>query len=376
MDYTYKENNQNINNNTIDYKNLIPGPNRFVFKFVKKDNDFIHTFIEGEFLEKLGLSPSHIIGKSLHEFLPENQANQKHKFYELAWNGVPVNYEGYINGFHYLASLTPVVINSKIIEVNSIAIDITEYRKNSMKIQELEKLSLIGGLAAGVAHEIRNPLTSIIGFAQIIKESSIDEATDKYLEIMLNELNRISTIVNEFMCISKPKESMEFRNTDIKALVSRVIEFMKPQASLKGLNLIEFINSDSIITAHCDPNHLTQVLMNLIQNALEATTESTQKIVVSLKNVNKDSLLIKITDQGSGISPERQKRLFEPFYTTKEKGTGLGLMMCKRIIENHNGTIEINSQLGKGTTVRIILPKAVNPLQSSSKTGLAVQRQL
>jgi signal transduction histidine kinase len=264
-------------------------------------------------------------------------------------------------------------------EVNGTAIEITEHRKSAIKIQELEKLSLIGELAAGIAHEIRNPLTSITGFAQMIKERSNDETTDRYLEIMLDELNRISTIVNEFMFIAKPKENMEIRNTDMNALISHVIEFMKPQANLKGLNLIKSINSDSIITAHCDPNQLTQVLINLIQNALEATNDSTKKIVFSLKNVHKDSLLIEITDKGSGISQERQKRLFEPFYTTKEKGTGLGLMMCKRIIENHNGTIEVNSQLGEGTTVRIILPKIfnhINGLQSSSKMELAVQRQL
>jgi signal transduction histidine kinase len=360
MDHYNNENNQNINNNQVDYKHLISRQNGFVFKFIKKDNDFIHTFAEGDFLEKLGLSPACIIGKTLHEFLPEHRANQKYHFYEMAWNGATINFEGSLNGFYFLASLTPVIINSKIIEVNGTAIEITEHRKSTIKIQELEKLSLIGELAAGIAHEIRNPLTSITGFAQMIKELSNDETIDNYIEIMLNELNQINTIVNQFMFISKPKENMETRDTDMKALVSQVIEFMKPQTNLKGLNFIEFISSDSIFAAHCDPNQITQVIMNLIQNAIEATTDSIQKIVVSLKNTNKNSLLIEITDKGCGISQERQKRLFEPFYTTKEKGTGLGLMMCKRIIENHDGTIEVNSQLGEGTTVRIILPMVSN----------------
>ncbi|WP_051348599.1 ATP-binding protein [Peribacillus kribbensis] len=360
MDYYNNKSNQDNNNNQVDYKHLIPRKNGYVFKFIKKDNDFIHTFAEGDFLEKIGLSPACIIGKTLHDFSPEDQANQKQCFYEIAWNGNSVNYEGGANGYHYLASLTPLIIDSQVVEVVGTAIDITDYWKNVTKIQDLEKLSLIGELAAGIAHEIRNPLTSVTGFIKMILERSNDATTNEYLKIVLHELSQINTIVNQFMFIAKPKETMEIIHTDIKALISRVIEFMKPQANLKGLNFFEFISSDSIFTAQCDPNQLTQVLMNLIQNSIEATTDPTQKIVISLKNINDDSFLIELTDKGSGILPERQKRLFEPFYTTKEKGTGLGLMMCKRIIENHNGTIEVNSQLGEGTTVRIILPKAFN----------------
>ncbi|HZG74000.1 MAG TPA: ATP-binding protein [Chondromyces sp.] len=363
---------QNILNNGVDYPHLISRDSGFIFKFIKKNNKFIHTFAEGAFLKKVGIPPSLIVGKTLHEFLSENHADEKQSYYEKAWSGNIINYEGNLNGFHYLCSLTPVIINSQVIEVNGTAIDITEDRRNTLKIQELEKLSLIGELVAAVAHEIRNPLTSIIGFTQMIKELSDDEIIDNYIEIVLTELNAINAIVNKFMFIAKPKEGMKTRETDIKSLVSQVVEFMKPQSALKGVHLIESIHFDQTLTIQCDPNQIKQLLMNLIQNAIEATTDpSTQEIIISLENMHDDSFLIEVTDKGSGMSQERQKRLFEPFYTTKEKGTGLGLMMCKRIIENHNGTIEINSQLGEGTTVRISLPKV---FQSSSKTGLAVQR--
>lgn len=357
---------QNFCDNSIDYQNLIPRSNGFVFKFIKRENKFIHTFAEGNFLKKVGVPPSRIVGKTLHEFLDENQADEKQSYYEKAWSGSIINYEGSVNGFYYLTSLTPVIVNSQVIEVNGTAIEITEHRKNTLKIQELEKLSLIGELAAGVAHEIRNPLTSVTGFAQMIRELSTDQTIDRYIEIVLTELNRINAIVNEFIFIAKPKENMKTRETDIKALVSHVVEFMRPQATLNGIHLVESIHFNQPLTIQCDPNQITQVLMNLIQNAIEATTDpSTQEIVISLKNRQSDSFLIEIIDKGGGISQERQKRLFEPFYTTKEKGTGLGLMMCKRIIENHNGTIEVSSQLGEGTTVRINLPTAFEhqPLQ-------------
>ncbi|RJS58882.1 ATP-binding protein [Bacillus sp. PK3_68] len=357
---------QNILDNHVDYRNLIPKHNGFVFKFIKKNNEFIHTFAEGDFLKKIEIPPSIIVGKTLHDFLPESHADEKQSYYEKAWNGSIINYEGNLNGFYYLTSLTPVIINSRVIEVNGTAIEITEHRKNTLKIQELEKLSLIGELAAGVAHEIRNPLTCVTGFAQMIKELSSDKTIDSYMDIVLRELNRINAIVNEFIFIAKPKENMKTREVDIKALVSHVVEFMKPQATLKGIHLIKSIHFDQTFTIQCDPNQITQVLMNLIQNAIEATTDpATQEIVISLKNMHDESVSIEIIDKGSGISQERQKRLFEPFYTTKEKGTGLGLMMCRRIIENHSGTIEIHSQLGEGTTVIINLPKAFNhhPIQ-------------
>ncbi|WNS79616.1 ATP-binding protein [Domibacillus sp. DTU_2020_1001157_1_SI_ALB_TIR_016] len=360
MDHNNNASNQNISNNKIEYKHNVPSEKGFVFKFVKKDNNFIHTFSEGSFLKKLGLSSSSFVGKPLSDFFSGDQLNAAFYCYETAWNGNIISFEGSTNGFSYLTTLTPITINSQVVEVIGTVFEITEFRKNALKIQELEKLSLIGELAAGVAHEIRNPLTSITGFAQLIEELSNDETINIYLEVMLTELNRINTIVNEFMFISKPKENMDTRDTDIKVLISHVIKFMSPQATLRGVRLSESISSNSTLIAHCDPNQIIQVLMNLVQNAIEATTDPAQEIVISLKNTNKNSLLIEVTDKGSGISKERLKRLFEPFYTTKEKGTGLGLMMCRRIIENHNGTIKINSQLGEGTTVRITLPKSFN----------------
>lgn len=348
---------KHVFNSKIEHKHRVPIQNGFVFKFVKKDNDFIHTFSEGSFLKKLGLSSSSVVGKPLSGFLSGDQLNEARYCYETAWNGNIFSLEGSLNGFHYVASLTPIIINSEVVEVTGTVFEITEYRNSVLKIQELEKLSLIGELAAGIAHEIRNPLTSITGFVQMIQERSNDEITDTYLEIALQELKRINTIVNDFMFIAKPKENMEIRNVNIHSLVSYVIEFMKPQAILKDIQIVELTDSDLTFTTRCDPNQLTQVLINVIQNAIEATSGRQQKIVVSLKNVNENDFLIEIADQGDGISQERQKRLFEPFYTTKEKGTGLGLMMCKRIIENHDGSIEVNSQPGKGTTIRIILPK-------------------
>jgi signal transduction histidine kinase len=342
----------------VDYRDLIPR-NGFVFKFTKKDNDFIHTFYEGDCISK-GILPSAamVVGKTVFDFLTEKEATQKHSLYERAWNGETVNYEGEINGNHYVASLNPLIINDKIVEVIGTAIDITDEKRIEDKIQELEKLSVVGELAAGIAHEIRNPLTSLIGFTQVIKERVNDVVIQEYLGIMMSELDRINNIVNEFMFIAKPNENMKVGDTNINSIISNVIKFMEPQSNLKGIR-VDF-DFQSTITAECDHNQIKQVLINLIQNAIEATADINEDIKISLINISNEKYLIQIIDRGSGITNDRLKRLFEPFYSTKEKGTGLGLMICRRIVELHQGTIEFKSDLGAGTVVKITLPKTLH----------------
>lgn len=355
----------------MDFRTLLPRGNGFVFKFVKKNNQFIHTFIEGNLLTKMGITPSMIIGKTLFDFLPFEDASRKNLIYQKAWNGSSINYEGKFKDKFYIASLNPLIVNSKVIEVNGIAIDITIQKKDERKLLEMEKLSVIGGLAAGIAHEIRNPLTSIKGFTQMIKESIQDEKIEKYLTIMLDDMDRISNIVNEFMFIAKPKETLELKQVDINSLISNVIHFMEPQSNFKSISIKTYFYKQ--IIALCDPNQLKQVLINLLQNAIEASKDNTN-IDVTLRESGKNEYMIQVADHGYGMPKERLDKLFEPFFTTKEKGTGLGLMMCKRIIETHHGTILIDSVEGEGTTVRITLPLQQVQEQRSKDTYLPNNR--
>jgi signal transduction histidine kinase len=345
----------NASTNKVNYRNLIPRKNGFVFKFVKVGEHFIHTYAEGDFLDRIGVSPSEIIGKTLFEFFPEEQAIQKQHFYEKAWSGKTVNYEGSINDCFYIASLSPLLIDSKVVEVNGTAIDITVEKKNERKIQDMDKLSVIGQLAAGIAHEIRNPLTSIKGFAQIIRERVDQPEVKAYLSIMLDELERMNQIVNEFMALAKPHETIHIQEVDINGLITSVIQFMEPQSLLKKIRIIA--NFEYSITAFIDESQIKQVLINLLQNAMEASDTSENSIEITLKRIDNQHYSIQVKDQGPGMTIERQSRLFEPFYTTKEKGTGLGLLICKQIIDAHKGRIEITSRHGEGTSVNIILPK-------------------
>lgn len=343
--------------NAVDYRDLIPR-NGFVFKFIKQDDDYIHTFVEGDFITNMITPVQMVVGKTLFDFLPKEQAAHKLKFYKRAWNGETVNYEGGKDDVYYVASLNPIKINGVVVEVFGTAIDITEEKRNEAKIQELEKLAVVGELAAGIAHEVRNPLTSLMGFTQILQECVEDRNAHEYLGIMMKELDKINNIVNDFMFIANPHETLDIKKCTMNSIISNMIKNMDIQLKIKGIR-IDF-DDQTLITAECDESLITQVLMNLIQNALEATKEKGEDIKISLKNISESHYLIEITDKGSGMTTDRLKRLYEPFYTTKEKGTGLGLMISRRIVDVHHGTIDFKSCIGEGTAVKITLPKTLN----------------
>ncbi len=331
---------------------IVPVDSFFVFTFVKRDNVFIHTSVNGDL--EMGLTPSDVVNNTLDKFFPANQVQSKLQYYEKAWNGEAVKYLGSMNDYHYVAFLEPILEDGKVVEVKGTAVNITEAKMNEDRMQEIEKRSMLVELSAGIAHEIRNPLTSIIGFSQIIKERTDDTVIKNYIEIMLTELNRINQIVNEFMFISKPAEAMTMTETNINALIMDVIKFMEPQSNLRSIKINPYLEEE--IVSVCDPNQIKQVLINLIQNALEATIDSNKSIEICLYSDHPDTFTIAVKDKGYGISKERQGRLFEPFYTTKEKGTGLGLLISRRIIEVHKGTINFQSDLAKGTVMKVKLP--------------------
>ncbi|WP_299088800.1 MHYT domain-containing protein [uncultured Metabacillus sp.] len=227
-----------------------------------------------------------------------------------------------------------------------------ELNESERKLRESEKLSLVGELAAGVAHEIRNPLTSLKGFTQFIYEQTNDHSNKNYLKIMIDEINRINFIVSEFMVLSKP-HIVNISVTDLSLIIKNVITLLNIQAIMKNIEIFpEFVGDSFLIK--CEENQIKQVLANVIKNSIEAMSAG-GKIYIKLEQ--KDSyLVISVIDNGEGIPEENIHLLGKPFYTTKTEGTGLGLMVSKKIIQNHNGKFEIHSIQKKGTTVKISLP--------------------
>ncbi|MCS0653078.1 ATP-binding protein [Cytobacillus firmus] len=235
--------------------------------------------------------------------------------------------------------------------VLSIGTDISDKKKEQEQLlQKSEKLALLGQMAAGIAHEIRNPLTSIKGFVQLFKSSSQKE---EYFDIVLSELDRINGIVGEFLVLAKPTADI-FEKQDLTKLISEVILLSNTQSILNNVE-IKVENNLHSPMIHCEKNQLKQVFLNIIKNAIEAMPDGGQLTIKVMKKTG-NTISVQFIDQGVGISEDRIPSLGEPFYTTKEKGTGLGLMICYKIIENHNGRLTIESKVGEGTKMEIELP--------------------
>jgi PAS domain S-box-containing protein len=237
----------------------------------------------------------------------------------------------------------------------SIQYDITEQKKTEEMLLKSEKLSLVGELAAGLAHEIRNPLTTIKGLVQVLQETTADKKA-LYSDIILTEIDRINYIVSEFMVLAKP-HAVYFNECNLTDILKKVIYLLEAEANLNNVVIINDIANEDV-TLHGEKNQLTQVFVNLFKNAMEALPNG-GVIRVSTAVVN-DKIKISIEDNGVGMSEEQVKRIGEPFYTTKAMGTGLGLMVSYKIIQNHKGSISVKSELNKGTTFDIMLPLVGN----------------
>lgn len=228
----------------------------------------------------------------------------------------------------------------------SIQYDITEKRNTEETLRKTEKLGMIGELAAGIAHEIRNPLTTIRGFVQLMNEKEI---ASQYGDTILDEIDRINFIVSEFMIFAKPHQ-IQFTDCHLTSILRSVIKFLEPEALLRNVNIeYDFPREEVCISG--EKNQLKQVFLNLIKNSIEAMP-SGGKIAIVVEKTD-ERISITIQDEGVGMKSEQVKKLGEPFFTTKEKGNGLGLMVSYKIIQNHNGMIHVSSELNEGTTFHI-----------------------
>ncbi|WP_144547133.1 PAS domain S-box protein [Bacillus sp. X1(2014)] len=230
--------------------------------------------------------------------------------------------------------------------------DITERKKTEEVLHRQDKLAAVGQLAAGVAHEIRNPLTSMKGYAEFLQLDEKDPERIEFLSIILDEIERVNTIVEDFMVLAKPKE-VELEEKNVVPVIKNVISLLEFEARKKNVRLTFDCNQE-IIQIECDENRLKQVFLNFIKNGIEAMPNGGELHVKTI--IHDNNVQISIQDTGVGISKEKLKKLGEPFYTTKKNGNGLGLMVSFKIIESHNGKVFVESEPNKGTTFNILLP--------------------
>jgi len=223
------------------------------------------------------------------------------------------------------------------------------------QIMQSEKLASLGQLAAGIAHEIRNPLGIISGSAETLLKQKDPETQREMTQFIMEESERINAMISNFLHFARPKEP-KLRDHDLVSLVSRTLQLITPEAKSRNVEIVPKIPDEPLVV-RIDPEQIQQALMNIAINALEAMPEG-GLWSVSLSRNGEDRVMIRLSDTGPGISEDVLSRIFNPFSTTKDKGTGLGLSIAHTIVENHGGTIAVNTRPEEGTTFVINLPYA------------------
>ncbi|MGB7062170.1 MAG: ATP-binding protein [Candidatus Zixiibacteriota bacterium] len=237
--------------------------------------------------------------------------------------------------------------------------DITELKKFEEEAKRAERLSALGNLAAGVAHEIRNPLNAISITAQRLKSEFVPQKDEdeyrSFTEIILNEIKRLDSIINQFLRLAKAHK-LNRVPTDISAFLEEVTNLAEVEANEKSIRITRSI--DKLPDLKIDQDEMKKAILNIILNGIQATPSSGSLTVRSYLDDSQANVVIEITDSGAGIPKENLSKVFQPYFSTTEKGTGLGLSIAHRIISDHKGRIEVKSQRGKGTTFTIKLPIA------------------
>jgi PAS domain S-box-containing protein len=235
--------------------------------------------------------------------------------------------------------------------------DVTEFKKIEQSAYHNDKLAMLGKIAAAIAHEVRNPLTSIRGFIPLLLPELKKLGREEYGRIILDEIDRANEIIYEFLNSSKPSAPNK-REVRVADLLHEVILLFQSEALLKGCQIeLEPVNENIYISV--DEKQIKQVFLNIVKNAVEVLGEGSEERLgrVRVQAVRSESgVWVSFEDNGKGMDAKTLSRLFDPFFTTKLEGTGLGLSVCYRIIKNHGGSIHVESEVGVGTTFRIQLP--------------------
>jgi two-component system, NtrC family, sensor kinase len=259
---------------------------------------------------------------------------------------------------YYSISTYPLIENGDIVGAIEISRDITKDINLQKAMINQEKLASIGRLSAGVAHEINNPLTTILTTAMLLQED-LDPDDPSYHELgtIAKETLRCRKIVTSLLDFARQTKPMK-KESEVNNLIQESVALTRKQAAFKDVNLTQQL-SDNLPSIFLDRGQIQQSIINLVLNAIEATDPGGSITVTSRFEKRKKNIEITVSDTGEGISAEDLDKIFDPFFTTKQKGTGLGLAITLGIIEQHGGTIEVASKRGKGSTFKIKLP--INP---------------
>ena len=232
--------------------------------------------------------------------------------------------------------------------------DLTELRRLEAASRRSERLATVGQLAAGVAHEIRNPLASISGSIELLRQAPVASDDDRTLMAIIHrEIQRLNVLIGDLLDYANPRPPQRV-DFDLGVLVEETLQVARADAAFAAVTMA--MQVDRPLPVHADPAKLRQVLWNLLRNAADAATAGGKQVHVDARRTF-DATRITVTDDGPGIAAEQLAHIFDPFFTTKSKGTGLGLAICHAIVAEHDGHIDVSSEPGKGTMMKVILPR-------------------
>ncbi len=337
------------------YRLLADNTNDIITMY-NKDNRRI--FVSPSVEIHLGYTPQEYFNMDLRECLhPDDLASAYRMHHDLCSTKKMVQSEMRIkhkngNWIHLEARAVPILNENREMEsVLCVLRNITERRQNEELVRKAEKLAVIGELAAGIAHEIRNPLTSLRGFVQLLKPHLAENQI--YADVMLTDLDRINFIVSELLVLARP-QNLRVHQASLQSLLLNVITMLESDLRSHGIHCVTDFDTNLPLIP-CEEKLLQHVFFNILKNSIEATC-GPGEIHIRVALLDDDHVLVRVRDHGCGISEQLLPKLGEPFYTTKEKGTGLGLMISSKIVKDHRGTLKIESKLQEGTTVDVILP--------------------
>ncbi len=317
--------------------------------------------------EITGFSSEQMIGNSIKELLSEidgaiaTSASQKNPLeHPVRFETDLTTPEGLFVRIGY--TITPLI--SETGEKTGLIItfqDLTEIRRMEESVRRKDRLAAVGRVAAGLAHEIRNPLGAMRGAIQVMQINTPPESTNAGLmEIILRESDRLNKIITNFLTYARPRVN-NFSEVDVRETIEETFLLLKHSPDVKESHKLEYVAPPDPINISADPTQLKQIFWNLSRNALNAMPEGGE-LCVSSELVSEDRVRIVFSDTGCGMTPEQVEKLFEPFSESTTGGTGLGLSIVYQIVRDHNGTINVRSLEGEGTAITVELPVERDPL--------------
>lgn len=332
------------------------------------DKEYRFRYVSSFSAKYLGLTPSEMEGKCWREIGSQLEMAEKleKQIDEVFATGNILKYETFpfptVEGLRYFQyTLSPLYFGTGENEmVLSRVKDITEWKTSEMiltgQIEELRqainKIDLIGEMAAGVAHEIRNPMTVIKGYLQFFSKKVSGSMSEQFT-IVLSELDRVEQIISNFLSVAKHKVKVP-KMQDLNKIIREIAPLIFADAVNQGINLNVKL-ADPLPELLLSATEIKQVILNLARNGIEAMEQHGTLLIETSQSG--DEIYLCISDCGCGISKEWQEKIFTPFLTTKENGTGLGLSVCNGIVNRHNGVITVESIEGEGTTFTVTFKK-------------------